>query len=371
MNTKQPYQVIQPVRPYQYVSQVHMIHPVRLIATPPMTPFETDARSVVDNFSETSYENYRNNYVFNQMPQHHDYSTFGLRQGGRPEQAPQEPVSAQAQVQAQVQAQTKKPRRQSKYSEAVVNGTPVEPKKDDSVVVITVPVEEPVKKKNEEPVKKEEPPKKKEQGEKIIIEGNFKPAPPMKLTGDQFVILEENTLRAKEGLSNDAVFAEAKQQKPLLQQQKKYVPPIQKKELERIPEETSACLENGAGTGANTGAGANASTSTSANAIPIKALEEKLVAQAQAQVPVPVQTPDPILMKTPCYPAIYSEVKGNEQPILYNTVSEKRTEKHKFVIGEYVITIDNKMYYIPSQVVALDVATYIHCADAAADCAPK
>lgn len=346
MNTNQPYQVIQPVRPYQYVSQVHMIHPVRLIATPPMTPFEADARSVVDNFSETSYENYRNNYVFNQL-QGNNYSTFGLRQEGP---AGPKPVPALAQEQS-----TKKPRRQSKYSEAVANGPPVEPKKDDSVAVITIPIEEPKKKKEEPPQKKIE-----RGGEQLIIDGNFKPAPPMKLTGDQFGILEENTLRAKEELSNDAVFADAKSQKPLLQQQqKKYVPPIQKKELERIPEETSACVETGAGTGANT------------NPIPIKALEEKLVKESNVPVPVQVQSPDPILMKTPCYPAIYSEVKGSEQPILYNTVNEKRTEKHKFVIGEYVINIDDKMYYIPSQVVALDVATYIHCADAGADCTKK
>lgn len=341
MNTKQPYQVIQPVRPYQYVSQVHMIQPVRLIATPPMTPFEADARSVVDNFSETSYENYRNNYVFNQL-QHHDYSTFGLREGGpRLEQASAPaPAPAQAQVIMPAQEQTtKKPRRQSKYSEAVVNGPPVEPKKDDSVAIINIPIEEPKKK------EEEEPPKKIERGaEQIIIDGDFKPVPPMKLTGVEFGILEENT-RVIQGLSKDAVIADARQQ------QKKYVPAVQKKELERIPEETSTCVENGSST--NTGAGAGP--------IPIKALEEKLVAQAQ----VPVQPQDPILMKTPCYPAIYSEVKGNEQPILYNIVSEKRTEKHKFVIGEYVINIDDKMYYIPSQVVALDVATYVHSADAA------
>lgn len=381
MNRQPPYQVIQPVRPYQYVSQVHTIHPVRLIATPPMTPFEYDSRSVVDNFSEASYENYRNNHVFNQL-RGSDYSTFGLSPGlglgqglrtipdNGPATPPDSPVIKP------------KSRRQSKYVEAVVNGPPAPPKKeDDDIVIIKLPVsasaqaqvpaqaqavKEPVK--EQAPVqaqtqvkilKKEssEPPK--TSFKHVAIDGDFKPAPPMKLTGEQFKILDDNARK---------YYSDEKVNKPVEEPVvKKYVPSVQKNKSEES-DSTSAnadtktsIIENSLGNSAktNTSTGANAGTSTGAKANTIGNIVNDVVSTSCANA-------SPFISKMLHTPHIYGFANDDTDPTIYNTVNEKRTKKYKFVTLEQVVCIEGKLYYIPGQVVTMDAAEYQHTMDSSA-----
>jgi hypothetical protein len=179
-----------------YSPQVQLLQPIRIIATPPMTPFDSDSRSVVDNFSETSYENYRNNYVFNNIPRQ-EYSTFGL-----PPPPPTPPDSPEF-------APRGKPRRHSKYSEAVVNGPPPPaPKKEiPEVAVIKLPAPavkiqeekpKPIETKPVEKPKEVEKPIPVQKPSKYTIEinkpgvqcaGNFKPSIPLKLTEREFGII--------------------------------------------------------------------------------------------------------------------------------------------------------------------------------------
>jgi hypothetical protein len=369
MNRQPPYQVIQPVRPYQYVSQVHTIHPVRLIATPPMTPFEYDSRSVVDNFSEASYENYRNNHVFNQM-RGSDYSTFGLGPGLRtiPDNGPPTPPDSPV--------IKPKSRRQSKYVEAVVNGPPAPPqKKEDDVVIITLPgpaqapvpaqaqaqaskeqVKAPVvaqvKEQVKEPVKilkKEtnEPPK--ETFKHVAIDGDFKPAPPMKLTGEQFKILDDSARK---------YYSEDKETKPVEEPAiKKYVPPMQKNKTEECNNTgaKTSTIENTVGSVSKTNTSTNTKTCANANTI------ESVVGPCIDTCADPGSTP--FISKLLHTPNFYGFAKDDTEPIIYNTVNEKRTKKYKFITMEQVVCIEGKLYYIPGQVVAMDAAEYQHTLD--------
>jgi hypothetical protein len=382
MNRQPPYQVIQPVRPYQYVSQVHTIHPVRLIATPPMTPFEYDSRSVVDNFSEASYENYRNNHVFNQTQQRNNYSTFGLGPGLRtiPDNShitpPDSPVMKP------------KSRRQSKYVEAVVNGPPAPPqKKEDDVVIITLPgpvvaqaqvvasagkeqaqaqvkelAQEQVKEQVKEKVKilkKEtnEPPK--TSFKHLAIDGDFKPAPPMKLSSEQFKILDDSARK---------YYSDEKATKPVEEPVvKKYVPPMQKNKAEE-----KVCAVSGASAGAdsntitstntgyiaNTGANTGATTCAKANII------GNIVNEVGSCVGAATDTGStPFISKLLHTPNFYGIAKDDTEPIIYNTVNEKRTKKYKFITMEQVVCIEGKLYYIPGQVVTMEAAEYQHTMD--------
>lgn len=361
MNRQPPYQVIQPVRPYQYVSQVHTIHPVRLIATPPMTPFEYDSRSVVDNFSEASYENYRNNHVFNQM-RGSDYSTFGLGPGLRtiPDNGPPTPPDSPV--------MKPKSRRQSKYVEAVVNGPPAPPqKKEDDVVVITLPaqaqaqvvaqaqsvretVKEPIKEQaqaGKEPVKilkKETNEPTKQTFKHLAIDGDFKPAPPMKLTGEQFKILDDSARK---------YYTEDKETKPVEEPVvKKYVPPMQKNKAEE-----KVCAGAGAGAGTKNSIIENTVDSGSkANTIENIGTTTDTCAGTSST---------PFISKLLHTPNFYGFAKDETEPIIYNTVNEKRTKKYKFITMEQVVCIEGKLYYIPGQVVTMDAAEYQHTMDCA------
>jgi hypothetical protein len=378
MNRQPPYQVIQPVRPYQYVSQVHTIHPVRLIATPPMTPFEYDSRSVVDNFSEASYENYRNNHVFNQPQQLNNYSTFGLGPGlgTIPDNShispPDSPVMKP------------KSRRQSKYVEAVVNGPPAPPpKKEDDVVIITLPgqaVKETAQVKVKEPIKEQahikelaqaqivkEPVKilKKETNEPpkpsfkhVAIDGDFKPAPPMKLTGEQFKILDDSARK---------YYSEGKETKPVEEPVvKKYVPPMQKNKTEEKVDVGAGSVDNtktsNIGNNVSSGSTTCANADTKANTIGniVNDVGSCVGTCADAST-----SSTPFISKLLHTPNIYGFAKDETEPIIYNTVNEKRTKKYKFITMEQVVCIEGKLYYIPGQVVTMDAAEYQHTMDTA------
>jgi len=386
MNRQPPYQVIQPVRPYQYVSQVHTIHPVRLIATPPMTPFEYDSRSVVDNFSEASYENYRNNHVFNQTQQRNNYSTFGLGPGlgTIPDNShitpPDSPVMKP------------KSRRQSKYVEAVVNGPPAPPqKKEDDVVVITLPVQaQTVRETVRETVKELAPAQVKEQASKepvkilkketneppkqtfkhLAIDGDFKPAPPMKLTGEQFKILDDSARK---------YYSEEKATKPVEEPVvRKYVPPMQKnKTEEKVCAGTGAVAVAGAvdntktcsntNTIGNTVGSASAITSTTcatSNTIENIGTTTDTCAGTSADTCADTSS-TPFISKLLHTPNFYGIAKDETEPVIYNTVNEKRTKKYKFITMEQVVCIEGKLYYIPGQVVTMDAAEYQHTMDCA------
>jgi hypothetical protein len=352
-----------------------------------MTPFEYDSRSVVDNFSEASYENYRNNHVFNQM-RGSDYSTFGLvpSPGLRtiPDNGPPTPPDSPV--------IKPKSRRQSKYVEAVMNGPPAPPqKKDDDVVIITLPaqaqaqaVRETVKElapaqvkeqaqAGKEPVKilkKETNEPTKQTFKHLAIDGDFKPAPPMKLTGEQFKILDDSARK---------YYSEEKATKPVEEPVvRKYVPPMQKNKTE---EKVCAGTGTGAGAGAGAVAGAVDNTKTCSNTNTIgntvgsaSAITSTTCATSNTIENIGTTTDTcadacagtgstPFISKLLHTPNFYGIAKDETEPIIYNTVNEKRTKKYKFITMEQVVCIEGKLYYIPGQVVTMDAAEYQHVMD--------
>jgi hypothetical protein len=345
-----------------------------------MTPFEYDSRSVVDNFSEASYENYRNNHVFNQL-KGSDYSTFGLGLGTIPDNGPPTPPESPV--------IKPKSRRQSKYVEAVVNGPPAPPqKKDDDVVIITLPgpaqapvpvlaqpskeqapapvvahVKEKEKVKEQvqaqvvkEPVKilkKEtnEPPK--ETFKHVAIDGDFKPAPPMKLTGEQFKILDDSARK---------YYSEEKETKPVEEPVvKKYVPPMQKNKTEECNNTgaKTSTIENTVGSVSKTNTSTN--TKTCANANTIESVVGPCIDTCADTCASTSSTP--FISKLLHTPNFYGIAKDETEPVIYNTVNEKRTKKYKFITMEQVVCIEGKLYYIPGQVVTMDAAEYQHTLD--------
>ena len=331
-----------------YSPQVQLLQPIRIIATPPMTPFDSDSRSVVDNFSEASYEYYRNNYVFNQLPRQ-EYSTFGL-----PPMPPTPPDSPEL-------APRGKPRRHSKYSEAVVNGPPPpEPKKEaPEIAVIKLPAPA-VKIQEEKPMPKPvdvEKPKSVEKPSKYTIEinkpgvqcvGNFKPSVPLKLTEREFGIIEDNRiceekrkeLMEKPPLTEKVVFPEMDEKKETVVVNK-YVPKILKKDAEDVAPEQEPEPKP-----------------APSKYVPKSIIEQDFKAVTAAVVEQAKPTGETPHLHLPYIQGLASQVKP------YNTIQETRTEMLEFVTMEQVINIGSVLYYIPSQYIKMNAAPYIHAQDA-------
>jgi hypothetical protein len=126
---------------------------VRAYSGPPSEGGE--GRSCVDdNFSETSWENYRNNFFATMMPQEKEYSTFGLETVVEsPRFGPANGVSARDGVSAKDGRSTRgrtwsmeseeqpKTRRSSSYSQVVIDGP--QKKEEDAppeIAVLVIPV---------------------------------------------------------------------------------------------------------------------------------------------------------------------------------------------------------------------------------------
>ena len=341
-----------------YSPQVQLLQPIRIIATPPMTPYDNDSRSVVDNFSETSYENYRNNYVFTQMPRQ-EYSTFGL-----PPMPPTPPDSPEF-------ASRGKPRRHSKYSEAVIHGPPPPaPKKElpEIAVIKLPPLATPVTKVQEEKPKR---------GGKCTIEnlkpgvqyaGDFTPGVALKLTDKQFGIIEKKRLRDLEKEDNGSVQA----QEPV-QAQVQVPVPVQAQVPVQIPPhlvekvifpETTEKPE----TVANKYIPSSI-LKKDVDAVPVvepvtmKYVPKTTMQHEPKDTNTTMHTEEepksaPIQYHLPYIQGLASQIKP------YNTIQESRTELMEFVTIEQVINIGSVLYYIPSQHIKMNAAPYIHAQDA-------
>lgn len=309
------YNMIPPPKIIQSQSQV--LQPIRIIATPPMTPYENDSRSIVDNFSDTSYENYRNNNVFNRIPRE-EYNTFGL-------QIPQKVGKGERGERGEKGQKVE--RRQSKYKDILVNGPPPpEPKKETTeIAVITVPIKE----KSEVPVQPKPsatpPPKPPvliqttkpikytidELASATAILGDFTPTHPLKLTDKQFGIIEERLIQKEVTTQEEPVKSE----------------PV-KKIYEPKPKLNPICVNVDFDSGSESG-----------------------------YSPSPKRTHSPVQVHVP--------IQGLAQPTTpYNSIPETRTEAIEFLTIEQMIHIGGKVYYIPSQRITMQAAAYIHAQDA-------
>jgi hypothetical protein len=339
-----------------YSPQVQLLQPIRIIATPPMTPYDNDSRSVVDNFSETSYEYYRNNYVFNQMPRQ-EYSTFGL-----PPMPPTPPDSPEF-------APRGKPRRHSKYSEAVVNGPPPpEPKKEipEVAVIKLPPLATPVTKVQEEKPKK---------GGKCTIEnlkpgvqyaGDFTPGAALKLTERQFGIIEKKRLRDLEkeeaAAAQVQVPVQAQVQVPVQVPVQVQIPPhlIEKVIFPETTEKPETVANKYI---------PSSILKKDVEAVPVvEPVTTKYVPKITIQhepkdtntntTAYTAEEPKPVQTHLPYIQGLATEVRP------YNTIPETRTEPVEFVTIEQIVYIGSVMYYIPSQCIKMNAAPYIHAQDA-------
>jgi hypothetical protein len=287
-----------------------------------------------------------------------------------------------------------KPRRHSKYSEAVIHGPPPPaPKKEipEVAVIKLPPLATTVTKVQEEKPKK---------GRKCTIEnlkpgvqyaGDFTPGVAFKLTDRQFGIIEKKRLS---DLEKEEVPAQAQVQVPVqvpvpvpAQVQvpvpapapvpvpapvqipphliekvifpettekpetvaNKYIPSsILKKDVEAVPVPVvepvttkyvpKTTIEHEP---KNTNINTNTNTNTNIN-ITAHTVEE----------PKPAQTHLPYIQ------GLATEVRP------YNTIPETRTEPVEFVTIEQIVYIGSIMYYIPSQHIKMNAAPYIHAQDA-------
>ncbi len=307
----------------------------------PLTPSSADSRSLCDsvtvnenskknqsysdNFSEGSWEYYRNNFFSSMIPSKKEYGSFGL-----PTVVESPRFGSRSHTDSY--GDDKVRRRSSSYSQAVVLGSAVVPKKEVAeIAVVKLPVtrqvralsnfssvEEEELSKVEETVKEiskvEAKPQSKESpvvSTSIYTIGNFEILDGEDLTKTNAPLCEERVI------FSEVVVAEVvPEPEPEPAPIKKYVPPCSKETVKK----------------------------------PVEA-----VTKASADV-------KPQVYHAPHLTAIHYSDDAPVRPE-ENSLGEKRLVELEFVVGDYIQPLEGKLFYVPRQTVKMYCAPYIHAQD--------
>ena len=338
------------------------------VLRPAGTPTSHDARSlagsaieeggtsVADNFSEGSWEHYRNNFFVSMIPPKKEYGSFGLasvlpvvKEVETPAPSPrfgptkvQESAPLRRRTSSNVSA-AQPSRRSSSYSEAVIAGPPP-PKEEPAIpeiVTIKVPVTTPIMKEIEQ--------------RNYISTTSF--------TIGKFSVLDGEVV----------VSALAEAETPLPEKTVvKHLPSISAKvlptnpivqpvvELKQAYETVKVVFpgekEEKGEKGENGGEPKKEEVATDKKYVPPK-----------AQVPTQTQVPskDPVgttLIGPPPLMAIHYDGDAPIRPE-ENCLGEKRLVSFDFVVGDNIQYIEGKLFYFPRQVVTLQCAPFVHTHD--------
>lgn len=316
----------------------------------PLTPSSSDSRSLAerdavtspanakknlsysDNFSEGSWDYYRNNFFASMIPEKKEYGSFGLPTVEEsPRFGPRDDDKAR--------------RRSSSYSQALILGPIPPPKKEISeVAILRLPVSSPqprvralsnfsvleeeelmeIRESVKADVKaevKEYPNEQPAVSTSIYTIGNFDV-----LDGEDLsdgVQKEEVAVEKYEIPVGKVIFAEETVVKVEPEPKKKYVP----RSLQEKPE--------------------------------VK-VEAKLESKANPEAAKPEQKPQ--VYHAPPLTAIHYSDAAPVRPE-DNCLGEKRLVELEFVVGDYIQPLEGKLFYVPRQTVKMYCAPYIHAHD--------
>jgi len=285
----------------------------------------TKKQSYSDNFSEGSWEYYRNNFFASMIPPKRDYESFGL------------PTVEESPRLGERQDDDKVRRRSSSYSQALVLGPPPPPKKEISeVAILRLPVSSPQPRvralSNYSILEEEELSKIKESVKEEIKEAEAEKIPIVSTsiyTIGNFDILDGEDL-SPPGVAVDipferVIFPEEVETKkePAPEPIKKYVP---------------SCLKE-------------------KEVVPIQKASQPTEKAGQ-----PTEKASPQILNLPPLTAIHYSDDAPVRPE-ENSLGEKRLVELEFVVGDYIQPLEGKLFYIPRQVVKMYCAPHVHMQD--------
>ncbi len=342
-------------------------------------PSEGEARSCVDdNFSETSWENYRNNFFATMIPREREYSTFGLptvvespRFGPRSERDGDVPISG-----AGARGEQPKSRRSSSYSQVVVDGPPKKEDPREEVAVLVIPVSP------HERAERERTRSRSRSHSHVSISEHVDMIPPSAMYEDEppektYVTTTAYTI-GKFELFDGEEYVDPDEERLRAEQHERAVRDVK---VERVVFPGEGGEEGEKGVKGEPSPMKEIAENDKkeepppvAKYVPPWERKKEVAGSGSGPVPrpQPAQTEKPPASGDPAHvytvgqmPHIqeihYSENPGVNPTV--NSLGESRLLEFDFVINDSIQYIEGKMFYFPKQVVKLQCAPYVHVND--------